>query len=103
MYTYRATLDRVIDGDTVDLDVDLGFFVTVRVRVRLLGVNAPEKFGPEREAGQRAIRFVTEWLSRVDTLIVQTAKTENHGIWLAVLVNDETGERLNDDVLDYLY
>lgn len=43
MYNYRGTVERVIDGDTVVLNLDLGFHVTARgVRVRLLNVFAPE-------------------------------------------------------------
>jgi len=42
MYTYKAILDRVVDGDTIDVHIDLGFDVSVKKRVRLVGINAPE-------------------------------------------------------------
>ena len=42
-YRYRAANPRVIDGDTVDCDVDLGFRIRTQMRFRLLGINAPEK------------------------------------------------------------
>ena len=43
MYDYMATLVRVIDGDTVDCDIDLGFGVWLKnQRVRLYGINTPE-------------------------------------------------------------
>ena len=42
MYTYHATLDRVVDGDTVDALVDLGFDTWKKVRIRMMGMNAPE-------------------------------------------------------------
>ena len=42
LYTYRAKLIRVIDGDTDDLQVDLGFNIFVRERFRLAGINAYE-------------------------------------------------------------
>ena len=41
-YLYEAELIRVIDGDTVDAWIDLGFDITVRRRIRLWGINAPE-------------------------------------------------------------
>ena len=41
-FIYDATLVRVIDGDTIDCDLDLGMNLTARFPVRLLGVNAPE-------------------------------------------------------------
>jgi len=52
MYEYQATVVRVIDGDTLVLDVDLGFYVTVRLSCRLLGLNAAELAdggGPARD------------------------------------------------------
>lgn len=46
-YVYRAEVRRVVDGDTVDLDVDLGFGVwRMAERVRLMGVDAPERWTP---------------------------------------------------------
>ena len=42
MFEYHAKLDRVVDGDTVDAMVDLGFSVWKKVRIRLNGINAPE-------------------------------------------------------------
>lgn len=58
-YRYRARIVRVVDGDTVDLDVDLGFRVRHRVRVRLLGINAPESAGPGASAaGKDAKAFL---------------------------------------------
>jgi micrococcal nuclease len=42
MYTYKIKLDRVIDGDTIDADIDLGFDISVKKRIRLQGINAPE-------------------------------------------------------------
>ncbi|CAB4195564.1 COG1525 Micrococcal nuclease (thermonuclease) homologs [uncultured Caudovirales phage] len=45
LYTYRATVLRVVDGDTIDVRLDLGFHIFRECRVRLLGINAPEKRG----------------------------------------------------------
>ena len=42
MYNYNAKLDRVVDGDTIDAMIDLGFGVHVKKRIRLAGINAPE-------------------------------------------------------------
>jgi micrococcal nuclease len=42
MYIYKAKLDRVVDGDTIDVHIDLGFSVSVKKRVRFVGINAPE-------------------------------------------------------------
>ena len=43
MYEYKATLLKVVDGDTVDVDIDLGFGVCLRnERVRIMGIDTPE-------------------------------------------------------------
>ena len=42
MYEYRAKLVKVIDGDTIDAKIDLGFDIWVKKRIRFLGINAPE-------------------------------------------------------------
>ena len=43
MYEYRCRIDRVVDGDTVDVDIDLGFGVWLRKeRVRMYGIDTPE-------------------------------------------------------------
>ena len=58
MYDYMATLIKVVDGDTVDCDIDLGFGVWLKnQRIRLYGIDAPEtrtKDLEEKKAGQDA-------------------------------------------------
>lgn len=66
-YTYAAKVERVVDGDTLDLMVDLGFKTFVRVRVRLYGVDTPETFGVKKESeeyqrGQAAAQFVRQFV-----------------------------------------
>ena len=39
---FQARVKRVVDGDTLDLDIDLGFHITLRERVRLMGIDTPE-------------------------------------------------------------
>lgn len=41
-YIYRVFVERVVDGDTIDVEVDLGFDIKLKKRVRLSGINAPE-------------------------------------------------------------
>lgn len=63
LWTYRAKLDGVVDGDTIDLTLDLGFRVHKKVRVRLHGVDTAEIYGvpkdsPEYERGIEQRDFV---------------------------------------------
>lgn len=58
-YTYRAYCERVIDGDTYQLRVDLGFHVAISIKARLRGVNCPEAKTPE---GVEATEYVKQLL-----------------------------------------
>ena len=42
MYNYKISLLRVVDGDTIDAEIDLGFDIKVKKRIRFMGMNAPE-------------------------------------------------------------
>ena len=42
MYQYKIKLDRVIDGDTIDCYIDLGFDINTKKRIRFVGINTPE-------------------------------------------------------------
>ena len=53
MYEYKAKLVRVVDGDTIDCEIDLGFDITVRQRVRFAGINAPESRTRDLEEKKR--------------------------------------------------
>jgi micrococcal nuclease len=62
-FTYPFTLVRIMDGDTVEGDVDLGFFLSRRVTVRINGINAPEKVGAEKEAGLLVKQCMDLWFN----------------------------------------
>ena len=54
-----AKLVRVVDGDTIDLDIDLGFYIRITERVRLKGVNTPEIFRVRKERRSRRVGLQT--------------------------------------------
>lgn len=99
-YTYRAHVTRVVDGDTVDLMVDLGFSTHVSTRVRLLGVNTPETYGVKKDSvefqkGMQAKALTESLLTPVtlgETVIVQTEldRTEKYGRYLARIWTKQT-------------
>ena len=61
MYTYKASVTRVVDGDTVIVDIDLGFGVWLREQsVRLAKINAPEMKVTTRLAGIAAKDFLSK-------------------------------------------
>lgn len=61
LYTYKCYPQRVIDGDTVRLIINLGMNVQVIENVRLRGIDAPEIRGSERPEGLKSKDFL-EWL-----------------------------------------
>ena len=52
LYEYRAELKRVVDGDTYDFTVDLGFRVSKDIRIRMLGVDTAETYGVKKESDE---------------------------------------------------
>ena len=65
MYTYKAKLDRVIDGDTIDANINLGFDITIHKRIRLTGIDTPESRTrdlEEKARGLAAKDFVVKML-----------------------------------------
>ena len=58
MYQYKAKLDRVVDGDTLDAMIDLGFDTWVHKRIRLEGIDAPET--RTRDLDEKAQGYITK-------------------------------------------
>lgn len=99
MYTYNYFITRVIDGDTVEGNVDLGFGISKKMRVRLAEVDTPEIFRPksdaERKLGYKAKEFVEDLaLNRNIVLKTEKDKTGKYGRYIGHLYTSE-GENIN--------
>jgi micrococcal nuclease len=109
-FWYGATLNKVIDGDTIELMVDLGFNVHHKIRVRLYGVNTPEsrtKDLAEKAMGLKAKQFTQEWLTNHKWVFVNTIpdKNDKYGRVLARIfssddINNPTTACLNIDIIE---
>ena len=79
MFEYRCKLIKVVDGDTIDVDIDLGFGVWLRnQRVRLYGIDTPESRTrdlEEKKYGLAAKEFLTKWTGAGE-LTIKTHKDE---------------------------
>ena len=95
-YTYRARVLDVIDGDTIWLDIDCGFRVWSRQKVRLRGIDAPELPTPE---GLQAKDFVARALSGLPFVAVTTTKPDKYDRYLADVFYQE-GETDAEAVLE---
>lgn len=85
MYEYLATVARVIDGDTVDIDIDLGFRISTRQRVRLQGINAPEV---STQAGKDARQYLSNILLPGVSVTIDSNKPgagDKYGRYLAYI------------------
>lgn len=82
MWTYRAIVTRIIDGDSFEADVDTGFYHRCTQRFRLMGYNAPEISGAEREMGIVA-RTQLDAILFGNEVILRTHKGDSFGRWLA--------------------
>lgn len=112
-YWYTGTVLGVVDGDTVDLMVDLGFSVHHKIRVRLYGVNTPEsrtKDAAEKEMGLKAKEFTKDWLTNHKVVFIKTIvdKNEKYGRVLAEIyssgdVSNLSTACLNKDIISAGY
>jgi len=89
LHLYRANTTRVVDGDTIDVLIDLGFDAYLKERLRLRGIDCPEL---SSEEGKRAKRFVEQRLPPNRPIVIQTFKTDLHGRYVADIFYLE-GER----------
>lgn len=111
LHTYNATMRRAVDGDTLDLDIDLGFHIHANIRVRLLGIDTPEIYHPrnaeEKIHGYEARNYVARVLPVGAKVTVTTSKTGKYGRWLARITYNAPDEgtdimRLHDLTKDML-
>lgn len=90
-YQYAATMDRVIDGDTFAVTVDLGFNILHKIHVRLKDIDTPEistKNQAEKEHGIAAREFVKELLPPGTKVVLSTAKSVIYNRWEADVFYD---------------
>ena len=98
MYEYSATLVKIVDGDTIDVLIDLGFNTTKKERVRLLGIDTPEsatKDLVEKKLGLEAKEYITQWFTKNTPFRLQTTKDDKYGRILGVFTGLD-GKTLND-------
>ena len=103
MYENKCGVTRIVDGDTVDCEIDLGFDIVYKSRVRLYGIDTPEsrtKDLDEKARGKLASDFLAQHILHADKLVIQTKldKKGKFGRVLGVIVAD--GVDLNQALID---
>ena len=110
-----ASVDRIIDGDTIDITIDLGFDLSIKQRVRVAGVDTPEKRTSDHEVEKPLGEDATYWLQdQLDTgaaaghdLTVRTqlgsGSTGKYGRLLGWLYVGESEVSLNEKMIEEGY
>jgi len=103
MYEYRVKkLYKVVDGDTIDVDIDLGFNISFFQRVRLAGIDTPEsrtKDILEKKLGLEVKEKLTELLKNATNIVIKTEKpdsTEKYGRILGWIFVDDSKTSINE-------
>ena len=113
MYEYRCKIDRVVDGDTVDVDIDLGFGIWLRKeRVRLYGIDTPESRTrdlEEKKYGLAAKLFVQDLLPVGSMQTLRTRKDDKGkfgrilGEFVVYDITTDASRTLNQIMIDRHY
>ena len=95
-WRYAAQLDRVIDGDTVDAMIDLGFSTHRKIRIRFYGINTPEsrtRDRAEKKRGKAATARLKEILDAEEgAFVIRSLGVGKYGRCLGVLFTESLGE-----------
>jgi|TARA_B110000483_G_C18199822_1_gene544686 micrococcal nuclease len=105
MYQYFVkNVLKVVDGDTIDVEIDLGFDLTKKERVRLGGIDTPESRTrdlEEKKLGLQAKDYLKSLIMNADKLIVRTEKDGKFGRMIGYLyMNPEATVSLNQMLID---
>ncbi len=102
MYEYRIKqVLRVVDGDTIDVDIDLGFNISYTQRVRLAGIDTPESRTTdkyEKALGLEVKKKLAELIKNATDIVIRTEKpdsSEKYGRILGWLFLDGSSESVN--------
>ncbi len=98
MYNYNIEVLKVVDGDTIDAEIDLGFDVKIKKRIRFMGINAPEsrtRDAEEKVKGLAAKKRVTELLEDAQTVTVKSHGVGKFGRCLGELTLTQAGQEIN--------
>ena len=96
MYEYSCRVNKVVDGDTIDVTLDLGFDILHKCRVRLYGIDTPEsrtRDKDEKARGKLAAKFLQDAINNGKKIVLQSKLKDSKGKYGRVL-----GSVIVDDV-----
>lgn len=96
MFEYNAVLDRVVDGDTVDATIDLGFDTWKKTRIRFYGINTPESRTRDLEEKKRGLaakdRLIEILKANDNKFVLKSHGVGKYGRCLGELFVESLGE-----------
>ena len=109
MYEYKVKVIEVVDGDTVDVAIDLGFDIFTNKRIRLSGIDCPESRTTnlhEKKLGTEAKEYLKHLIGNASNVVVKTLATdtyEKYGRVLGQLYIDSSVISVNDILVSHGY
>tara|TARA_R110000822_G_scaffold148313_6_gene287247 strand:+ start:11375 stop:11719 length:345 start_codon:yes stop_codon:yes gene_type:complete len=103
MYTYKAKLDRVVDGDTIDAHINLGFDITIHKRIRLAGIDTPESRTRDLEEKKKGLASKDRLIDLLGDgdFVLESKEVGKYGRVLGTLHCDEIN--INQTLVDEGY
>ena len=104
MYEYNCKVEKIVDGDTIDVVLDLGFDILYKSRVRLYGIDTPESRTrnlDEKVRGKMAAAFLKEAIEEGEKVCIQTKLKDSRGKFGRVLGDVVVdGVNINQSMVD---
>lgn len=107
MYEYRVKkLMNIIDGDTIDVDIDLGFDISLARRVRMAGIDTPESRTTdkaEKVLGLEAKEYLKKMMKDAKTIVIKTElpdSSEKYGRILGWVYIDGATKSINEQMIE---
>jgi micrococcal nuclease len=104
MYEYSATVVNIVDGDTIDVTIDLGFYITIKERVRFAGIDAYETklikgaSQDDKNKGLEAKVFLHELINNKNVKLQTIKQKDKYGRFLAIVFLNDAN--INDILLE---
>lgn len=107
MYHYKAKVDRIVDGDTIDVVIDLGFKITTYQRIRLAKINTPETYNVKKDSEEYQKGMISKQYLELRIaannyeIQLETEKvTEKYGRYIGTIWLADSTTALNDEMVE---
>jgi micrococcal nuclease len=107
MYQYKAIVERIVDGDTLDVVIDLGFKITTFQRIRLANIDTPETYNVKKDSeeyqkGMVSKNYVEQRIAANNNeILLETEKVpEKYGRYIGTIILADSTTTLNDELVE---